>query len=77
MKKITPTLDEFQNIISEPFDIDTIFSKFGEPHRDIGSGIHIYVYDLNDSTQIWIGYTDHILYVQHVDSDRNILEQLL
>ena len=76
MKKITPTLDEFQNTISEPFDIDTIFSKFGEPHRDIGSGIHIYVYELNDFTEIWIGYVNDILYVKQVDADGNQLEEL-
>lgn len=77
MGKIIPTLDDFRNTLNESQDIETIFFKFGEPHEDIGSGIHIYVYELNDSTQIWIGYNGQILYVQHVDSDRNILEQLL
>lgn len=77
MGKVIPTLDDFRNTLNESRDIETIFFKFGEPHDDIGSGIHIYVYELNDSTQIWIGYNDHILYVQHVDSDGDILEQLL
>ncbi len=76
MDKIVPTLDDFKNTLSDSYDIDTIFFKFGVPHDDIGSGIHIYVYELNDSTQIWIGYTDRIWYVQHVDSDRNMLEEL-
>ena len=73
----TPTLDDFKNILSESSDIETIFSKFGEPDADIGSGIHIYVYDLNDSTQIWIGYVETILYIHHVDANENILENLL
>jgi hypothetical protein len=77
MGKVVPTLEDFRNTLNESQDIKTIFFKFGEPHRDIGSGIHIYVYELNDSTEIWIGYNDHILYVQHMDSDGNILEQLL
>jgi hypothetical protein len=76
MDKVVPTLDDFKNTLSGPYDIDTIFFKFGPPHDDIGSGIHIYVYDLNDSNQIWIGFTDHILYVRYVDSDGNLLEQL-
>jgi len=76
MDKVVPTLDDFKNTLSGPYDIETIFFKFGSPHDDIGSGIHIYVYDLNDSNQIWIGFTDHILYVRHVDSDGNLLEQL-
>ena len=76
MNKITPTLDDFKNVLSEPYDIDEIFSKFGEPHDDIGSGIHIYVYELNDLTEIWIGYVDDIWYIQHVDSKGNMMEEL-
>ncbi len=76
MDRITPTLDDFKDTLSESQDIDTIFSKFGEPHDNIGSGIHIYVYELNDLTEIWIGYVDDIWFVKHVDADRNELEEL-
>ena len=76
MDKVIPTLDDFRNTLNESQDIETIFFKFGEPHADIGSGIHIYVYELNDSTEIWIGYVEHILYVKHVDSDGLVLEEL-
>ena len=71
MDRTVPTLDDFKNTLSEPYNIDTIFSKFGEPHDDIGSGIHIYVYKLNDLTEIWIGYADDILYVKHIDAHGN------
>lgn len=77
IEKVIPTLEDFKHTLSEPYDINTIFSKFGSPHDDIGSGIHIYVYELNDSTEVWIGYTDHIWYVKHVNSDGNLLEELL
>lgn len=76
MEKIIPTLEDFKDTISESQDIETIFSKFGEPHDDIGSGIHIYVYQLNDHTEIWIGYVEDIWYVRHVDSDGNLLGEL-
>jgi len=76
MDRVTPTLDDFKDILSKPYDIDVIFSKFGEPHDDIGSGIHIYVYELNDMTEIWIGYVDDIWYVKHVDTNGNVLEDL-
>jgi hypothetical protein len=49
---------------------------FGKPDNDIGSGIHIYVYDLNDGTKIYIGYTDKILSAKHVDGDR-LLEDII
>ena len=76
MEKIMPTLDNFKETFSQSKDIETIFSKFGMPSKNIGSGIHIYVYELADSTQVWIGYTDQIWYARHVDSDGNILEKL-
>ncbi|WP_428324364.1 hypothetical protein [Nitrosopumilus sp.] len=76
MEKIVPTLDDFKYTLSESHDINNIFSKFGEPHKDIGSGIHIYVYELNDSTEVWIGYGDDIWYVKHVDHDGSFLEEL-
>lgn len=76
MEKIIPTPDDFKETLSKSHNIETIFSKFGMPHSDIGSGIHIYVYKLDDSTQIWIGYTNQIWYARHVDSDGNILEEL-
>ena len=74
--EIIPTVAEFKTILHESSDIDFIFSKFGKPHDDIGSGIHIYVYELNDSSEIWIGYADEVLYVKHVDSKGNLIEEL-
>ncbi|MCH9658328.1 hypothetical protein K0U27_06480 [archaeon] len=76
MDKIIPTIGDFKNELSEPYDIDDVISKFGEPHEDIGSGIHIFVYVLNDSTEVWIGYADYIRYVKHVDSNGNVLEDI-
>ncbi len=75
--RVIPTTDDFKNILSQPYDIDDIFSKFGEPHYDVGSGIHVYVYDLNDGTQMLIGYNRvDILYVTNLDLDGNVIEEL-
>ena len=76
IEKITPALDDFKNTLSEPCDMDTLFSKFGTPHNDIESRIHVYVYELNDFTQIWIGYNDYILYVTHLYPNGNVLGEL-
>jgi hypothetical protein len=43
-------------------------NKFGNPDGDLGSGIHIYYYELKDGTSIWIGYTDKIMYARHMSS---------
>ena len=76
VNKLILIVDDFRNTSNESQDIDTIFFKFGDPSDDIGSGIHIYVYELKDSNQIWIGYSDKILYVHHVDVKGNVLETL-
>lgn len=56
---------------------NAIVAKFGEPSKDIGSGIHIYVYILSDSTEVWIGYTDKILYARHLDKNHLLIENLI
>lgn len=53
-------------------DYTAIVSKFGQPTKDIGSGIHIYVYVLDDATEIWIGYVDKILYARHMDKTQKL-----
>lgn len=55
----------------------TIVEQFGEPDKDAGSGIHIYVYELTDGTEIWIGYTDAILYARHMDSYQKVLHVII
>jgi hypothetical protein len=71
------TWEDFQNFLTKDMEYQTIVSKFGEPDRDIGSGIHIYVYDLKDSTEIWIGYVDKIFYARHMDKNHNLLHTII
>jgi hypothetical protein len=68
--------ENFTQIRSE-MKYEAIVEKFGEPDQDLGSGIHIYVYILADNTEIWIGYTDAILYARHMDSQRNLLHVII
>jgi hypothetical protein len=71
------TYEDFRDNLTKEMDYQAIVVKFGEPARDIGSGIHIYVWELKDSTEMWIGYVDKIFYARHVDKDRNILHTLI
>jgi len=71
------SLNNFETLLTADMDYTSIAETFGEPDKDIGSGIHIYVYELEDDTEIWIGYTDQILYARHVDQDQNILHTLI
>lgn len=68
---------DFEKNLKSDMTYDLIVAKFGNPTSDIGSGIHIYVYELVDSTEIWIGYTDVILYARHMDSDHQQLHSLI
>ena len=71
------TFSDFETSLKDDMDYDAIVETFGEPVKDMGSGIHIYLYTLNDSTEIWIGYADAIVYANHVDQDQNILHTFL
>lgn len=71
------TVEFFKANLAANMNYDEIITKFGEPQNDIGSGIHIYVYKLVDSTEIWIGYTDKIFYARHVDTNQQFIEDLI
>ena len=71
------TISDFENNLKSEMNYEAIVSIFGEPPKDIGSGIHIYVYQLKDLTEVWIGYTNQILYARHMDQNHNLLEALI
>ena len=58
----------FHTYLKSSMTYADIVSKFGNPDGDLGSGIHIYYYQLEDGTSIWIGYTDRIMYARHMSS---------
>lgn len=75
--KSTNSYSFFEKNLKADMDYQTITAKFGIPSRDIGSGIHIYVYELNDSTEVWIGFIDKILYARHMDVNHEFLGDLI
>lgn len=68
---------DFATNLTSDMNYSAIVAIFGEPSKDIGSGIHIYVYILSDSTEVWIGYTDKILYARHLDKNHFLIENLI
>ncbi len=71
------TYKRFELHLKENMSYGQIVMRFGEPAGDIGSGIHIYVYNLDDDTKMYIGYTDHILYARHFSADGQLLHELI
>jgi hypothetical protein len=64
-------IQPFKNLTKDASVID-IVSVVGKPDKDIGSGIYIFVYELEDSTEVWIGaaYLDKPpMYIVHVLKD--------
>jgi len=71
------TIDYFKDNIDSEMDYASIIEKFGIPLNDLGSGIHIYVYQLVDFTEVWIGFTDKIFYVKHMDKNHQLIENII
>jgi len=67
----------FEQHLKADMTLENIRSTFGEPDNDIGSGIHIYQYILQDGTKIHIGFVDEILYARHVDANDQLIEILI
>lgn len=64
------TLENFQ-LLKPGTDVKTVFKEFGEPVRDIGSGIHIYEYKLGDDSIIRVGCVTKVFYVDHVQGKQS------
>ena len=71
------TIEYFNYNLTADLKYDDLVNLFGEPDADIGSGLHIYVYDLRDGTKVYIGYTDKIMYARHMSSSRQILHNII
>lgn len=54
--------------IKPKMSMKQVVETCGLPDKDIGSGIHIFIYELEDGSEVWIGTPDakKILYVTHV-----------
>ena len=70
------TYDDFKENFDPDMNYDALVAEFGKPDKDAGSGIHIYVYNLADETEIWIGYVTEILYVFHKNENGERIEIL-
>ncbi len=71
------TVEQFRQHLRVDMSYRDLVILFGEPNRDQGSGIHIYVFVLQDSTEVWIGFTDRLHSARHVDEDQNLLSILI
>ena len=71
------TVEFFETHLQLDMNHAKLISVFGEPDKDLGSGIHIYVYNLDDNTEVWVGITDKLLYANHVDTNKNLLKVLI
>lgn len=61
------TIGAFWPVVRVLHRMDDVRALFGAPDRDVGSGIHIWVYDLDDGTQVALGGSeDRIVYARHV-----------
>lgn len=71
------TIEYFNYNLKADLKYDDLVNLFGEPDGDIGSGIHIYVYDLKDGSKVYIGYTDKIMYARHMSSSGQLLHNII
>lgn len=71
------TFRYFKKNLRAGMDYPELVSIFGNPAKDTGRGIHIYIYDLKDGSTIWIGYANSIQYAIHKDKDGVQLHNLI
>jgi hypothetical protein len=60
------SLDAFRRIGAST-SLEDVRREFGPPDHDVGSGLYIYVYRLDDGSEVRVGGSDsaRVLYVRH------------
>jgi len=71
------SIEYFEAHLQKDMSHERLTMVFGKPDKDLGSGIHIYVYNLDDTTEVWVGITDKIIYANQLDKDQNLLKVLI
>ena len=71
------TYNYFKTHLTKDMGHLKIIQTFGQPDKDIGSGIYIYEYYLSDSTKVIIGCVDKVFYSYHTDLKNNLLHTLI
>lgn len=71
------SLDYFRQNLTAGMDISEIKETFGETKVLTNPTVSVYKYHLVDSTEVWIGYTDKIVYACFVDERHNLVEDLV
>ena len=71
------SLEFFRQNLKSNMDINQIKETFGEAETLEDPLCSVYKYHLGDSTQVWIGYTDKMVYACFVDKDFNLVEDLV
>ena len=65
------TLENFSRL-EKGADMQSVLKEFGSPARDIGSGIHIYEYELADGSKVWVGGVEKLFYVDHIQGKKHV-----
>lgn len=70
-KKPRRTLQHFQKNLDRSLTPAKAIAAFGQPDRNIGSGLIIFEYDLDDGTKLRLGFPGNspIMYAHHVQKD--------
>jgi hypothetical protein len=71
------TYKNFKSKLRKDITYHQMVMYFGKPVDDIGSGIHIYVYNLHDGTKMLIGFTEKVIYARHFSADDQLLHELI
>jgi hypothetical protein len=64
------TIEQFKAVCERDPTFAEVRYRLGEPDRDVGSGIHIYVYRLGDGTAVVFGAAgddDKVSYIRHLE----------
>ncbi len=72
------TYEMFANSLVRDMNYDQFVDLFGKPNRDEGSGLHIYIWTLENGTEVSVGFAGgYIYYAYHIDKEGKVIKTIL
>lgn len=70
--------DEFAGFVSSDLSLEDLCGAAGQPDWVTGSGLSIYIYQLNDDGALWFGFAgdDELMVVRQVSSEGSVTDWL-
>jgi len=78
-RDVNATAESFKLVLKKGMSFQEVKRNFGNPVKDVGSGLHIFVYEIDNGLSVWLGFADlnALMYAKVVNKKGDTLSDLV